>query len=106
MAKKVDITEKLSFEGNPCVIVKGEELEVNSDAPTMLKVMGLMTEDPGVNEMLNAYNLLFSEDSRKQIEKMKPNFNDLITIIQEAVGLITDTGDDRTGERRPVLRSV
>ena len=100
MAKKVDITEKLSFEGNPCLIVKGEELEVNSDAPTMLKVMGLMTEDPGVNEMLNAYNLLFSEDSRKQ------NFNDLITIIQEAVGLITDTGDDRTGERRPVLRSV
>ena len=34
MAKKVDITEKLSFEGNPCLIVKGEELEVNSDAPT------------------------------------------------------------------------
>ena len=43
MAKIVDITEKLSFEGNPRLKIKGRELEVNADAPTMLKVMGLMS---------------------------------------------------------------
>ena len=37
MAKVLDITEKLSFEGNPRLKIKGRELEVNADAPTMLK---------------------------------------------------------------------
>ena len=42
MARKVDITDKLTFEGNPSLLIKDKELEVNSDAPTMLKVMNLM----------------------------------------------------------------
>ena len=46
MARKVDITDKLSFEGNPSLVIKGEVLEVNADAPTMLKVMGLMSQMP------------------------------------------------------------
>ena len=45
MAKRVDITEKLSFDENPCLVIKGKELEVNTDAPTMLKVMGIMSND-------------------------------------------------------------
>ena len=40
MARKVDITDKLTFDGNPFLVIKGKELEVNADAPTMLKVMG------------------------------------------------------------------
>ena len=43
MARKVDITDKLSFEGNPSLVIKGKALEVNADAPTMLKVMGQVT---------------------------------------------------------------
>ena len=34
MARKVDITDKLTFEGNPSLLIKDKELEVNSDAPT------------------------------------------------------------------------
>lgn len=45
MARKVDITDKLSFEENPSLVIKGEVLEVNADALTMLKVMGLMSAD-------------------------------------------------------------
>ena len=52
MAKMIDITEKLTFEGNPSLLIKGKKLEVNADAPTMLKVMGLMgSDDPGVSEI-------------------------------------------------------
>ena len=52
MAKIVDITDKLSFDGNPKLVIKGKELEVNADAPTMLKVMGLLrNDDPGVQEV-------------------------------------------------------
>lgn len=43
MAKKIiDITEKLSFEENPILVIKGKELEVNTDAETVLKLMGII----------------------------------------------------------------
>ena len=45
MAKVVDITEKLSFDENPKIKIKGHEFEVNSDAKTMLEIMGLFSTD-------------------------------------------------------------
>ncbi len=33
MARVADITDKLMFEGNPSLIIKGKKLEVNADAP-------------------------------------------------------------------------
>jgi len=90
MAKVIDITEKLTFEGNPSLIIKGKKLEVNADAPTMLKVMGLMsTDEPGMDEILKAYDMMFPEKSQKEIEKLKLNFNDLVVVIKEGINLIT-----------------
>jgi len=52
MAKIIDITDKLTFDGNPSLKIRGKVLEVNADAPTMLKVMGLMGNgDPGPKEI-------------------------------------------------------
>lgn len=99
MAKVVDITDKLSFEGNPSLAIKGKHLEVNADAPTMLKVMGLMGgAEPGVNEILETYDLMFPEKSKKEIEKLKLGFNDLIVVVQEAVGLVIGE-DEQPGEQ-------
>lgn len=90
MAKMIDITEKLTFEGNPSLMIKGKKLEVNADAPTMLKVMGLMgSDEPGMNEILKAYDMMFPEKSQKEIEKLKLNFNDLVVVIKEGINLIT-----------------
>lgn len=98
MAKIVDITDKLSFDGNPKLVIKGKELEVNADAPTMLKVMGLLRkDDPGVQEVLDAYDMMFQEKTRNEIDKMKLSFRDLMIVVQEAVSLIT--GDVGTGEQ-------
>ena len=98
MAKIVDITDKLSFDGNPKLVIKGKELEVNADAPTMLKVMGLLrNDDPGVQEVLDAYDTMFQEKTRNEIDKMKLSFRDLMIVVQEAVSLIT--GDVGTGEQ-------
>lgn len=98
MAKIVDITDKLSFDGNPKLVIKGKELEVNADAPTMLKVMGLLrNDDPGVQEVLDAYDMMFQEKARNEIDKMKLSFRDLMIVVQEAVSLIT--GDVGTGEQ-------
>lgn len=94
MARKVDITDKLSFEENPSLVIRGKVLEINADAPTMLKVMGLMSaDDPGMDEVLQAYNLMFSEESKKKIEKLKIGFKDLVTVIMESIQLITDEVD-------------
>lgn len=96
MAKVIDITEKLTFEGNPSLMIKGKKLEVNADAPTMLKVMALMSDkDPGVNEILTTYNMMFPEKSKKEIEKLGLNFSDLIVVVQEAVGLITGENNNQ-----------
>lgn len=93
MGKVVDITDKLTFDGNPKLKIKEVELEVNADAPTMLKVMGLMGNgNPGIPEILDTYNLMFPEKSRQEIEKMKLDFQDLVVVIQEGVALISGEG--------------
>lgn len=90
MARVVDITDKLSFDENPTLVVKGKKLEVNADAPTLLKVMSLLgNKEPGIDEILGAYNLIFSEEAKKGIEALKPSFGDMVIIIQEAVSLVT-----------------
>lgn len=98
MAKVRDITEKLNFDGNPSLIIRGEKIEVNADAPTMLKVMGLMSsEGTGGNEIVEAYELIFPENSKNKLEKLQLNFEDLIVVVQEAVQLISGV-EEETGE--------
>ena len=93
MARKVDITVKLTFEENPALIIRGEEIEVNADAPTMLKIMNFMTEDGvGINQINEAYELIFPEKSRQAIEDMRLSVPDWMTVVQEAMSLVT--GED------------
>lgn len=100
MAKIIDITDKLTFDGNPSLKIRGKVLEINADAPTMLKIMGLMRNgDPGPKEVVDMYEMIFPEKSKREIEKLKLNFSDLITAVEAAVGLIIDTDGDSQGEQ-------
>ena len=92
MAKVVDITDKLTFDGNPCLMINGEKLEVNADAPTMMKVINGGTSEENMNEL---YELVFPEKSRKVIDSLKLLVPDWMTVIQEAIKLITG---DITGQ--------
>lgn len=98
MAKIVDITEKLNYEENPIIKVKDKKIEVNTDAATMLKVMGVLSdnENPGSKEILTMYELMFTEKERKKIEQLKLNFKDFSTLVFTAIDLIT--GEDEQGE--------
>lgn len=99
MAKRVDITDKLTFEENPALVIKGEEIPVNADAPTMLRIMNFMTNDGvGIEQINEAYALIFPEKSRKAIDAMHLSVNDWITVVQEAMSLITGE-DSQPGER-------
>lgn len=96
MARTVDITDKLSFDENPALVIKGKRLEVNADAPTMLKIMNLMTADGvEIEQIGEAYELVFPEKSRKEIDKLKLSINDWTTVVMEAMNLIMDDGDSR-----------
>ena len=93
--KKIDITDRLNFEEDNCLIIKGKEIEVNSDAPSMLKVLQFMSEDVGAKEVNEAYETLFPKESREKISKLKLNFSDLITVIKAAVELITGDREEK-----------
>ncbi len=98
MAKIVDITEKLEFEENPRLKVRDTEIEVNADAATMLKVMGVLgdTEEPGAREVTQMYELMFAEEEREKIEQMKLSFKDFTTLVYTAISLIN--GEETQGE--------
>lgn len=95
MSKVIDITDRLTFEGNPKLKIRNEEIEVNADAPSVLKIMGVMNDD---GDSMKAYEILFSEKDRKKIEKMKLSFKDLTKVIEAAMQLATGEDDD-PGER-------
>lgn len=99
MAKIIDITEKLNFEESPILLIQSREIHVNDDAVTMLSVMQLMgAEEPSVKEFVKAYEQLFPESDRKIMEKeLKLKFSALMTVVQEAIQLIS--GEVTQGER-------
>lgn len=97
MAKVVDITEKLSFDSNPKLKIGKKEIEVNADAPSVLKIMGLMDEDgDSMEKLVEACELLFPEESRASLDELKLSFNDFVTVIRLAVEMVT--GEVSQGE--------
>lgn len=99
MSKVLDITDKLSFDENPKLVIKGKELEVNADASTILKIMGITGDGTNVTakDVCDMYELLFNEDARKEIDELKIPFKGFQTLVMEAVNLVT--GGDDQGEQ-------
>lgn len=55
MARTIDITDKLTFDENPKLVIRGEELEINADAATVLKILDIMGDgQPASRIRLNA----------------------------------------------------
>lgn len=99
MAKIVDITDKLNFDENPKLKINGKELEVNADATTVLKIMGVLGDvnEAGPKEIIKMYELIFREKERKEIDKLKLNFKDFQTLVQAAISLVV--GEEEQGEQ-------
>lgn len=94
MAKVVDITEKLSFGQNPKLKIKDKEFEVQSDAKTMLEIMGMFGSGNDTQAALGAYEKLFTEKDRKTIEDMRLPFADLMVIITGAMELVQGSTEE------------
>lgn len=95
--KRVDITEKLKFEEKPVLIVKGEEIEVNNDAMTVLQIMNMAGSGDDPKQLVKALDLLFTQEGIKKINAMKLSFTDLSTVIEAAMDLAIGE-DEEPGE--------
>ena len=101
MARKSDISDKLNFEENPVIVVEGVELEVNSDAETMLRIMGAFGEESEMKAIGKAVNLLFSQEDREKLygirrDGRKLSISDFSSIVEAAINAAM--GDD-SGEK-------
>ena len=97
MAKIIDITDKLSFDEKPKIKIKDKIFEVDDSAVTMLKILPNL-DDVTPAKIYTIFEMLFGEKERKDIEKMKLNFNDFSQVIMSAVELVTGKADDNEGE--------
>lgn len=99
MAKTVNITDKLDFDGNPILVIKDKDIEVDASAETVLKVMGKLSESNSGNPkaIMEMYELIFPEESREKIKEFKLNFNDFTKVVEAGIDAIVGN-DEEQGE--------
>ena len=100
MSRVKDITEKLEFNENPKIKIKGEKIEVNADAASVLKLMGCIKDEKNItpNTIFQMFEILFSKKDRKKIDEMNLSFKDLRVLIETATEMVTDSSEEEVGE--------
>ena len=94
MGRIIDITSKLGFEENPKLKIKGEELEVNADAESALKIMGYTGSGMTPQDIEEAVKTAFTPESYEKLQNMKLNFQDYQKVFEIAVDVITGTEEE------------
>jgi len=97
MARIIDITDKLTFDAKPAIMIAGKKIEINDDAVTVLKLMGKMGDGekdvtPGLLAELS--DMLFTQEGKAIIERMNLNFHDFSILVETAMNLITGGADE------------
>lgn len=102
MSKKINITDKLSFDTNPVIKIKEQEIEIQSGAENMLKIMGLFgsgNDRTEVQASIEAANLLFAEADKEKIRKLNLQMKDYMLVIEEAMNAAMETNGEELGEQ-------
>lgn len=94
MARVVDITEKLSFDENPKMSIKGREFTVNTDASTVIRLLGALKDKDDLEAAVELFDLLFDEEGKKVLEETGLSFKDLQVVIRAAMELALGEDDD------------
>lgn len=99
MSKIIDITDKLSFEKNPKIKIKDVELEIDASAENLLKVMAHVTDNPSVSDVMEMCKLIFTKESKKNLDALKLNFTDYANVVMAAIGLASgNSEEENSGE--------
>lgn len=101
MGKLIDITDKLSFEGNPRLRIRDTELEVNADAATIVKVLALLREGSksSMENVLEAAKLMFTQEEQAKLDALGLSFTDYSTVLTQAMAVAMGN-EGQTGESK------
>ena len=89
------ITDKLDFENNPQIEIKGKKITVNADAKTILKILAVTKGKDDAEATLEAIDLLFSKKDREIIDSFKLSMKDYLTLVSTAVALAMGEDPDK-----------
>ena len=97
MAKIINITDKLSFDKNPVIVIRDTEISVNDDAVTMLTIMDMLGDDESANasNIVKMAELIFTKEGKKKLDALKLNLADYSVVIEAAINLITGEETDQ-----------
>ena len=95
------LTDKLSFNDDPQVEIKGKIITVKSDAETVLKLLDIVQNGGEVAGAVSAVDLLLSEKDRKTLKGLNLKIADYMkfteTIVDLALG--NDPDEDKVREQ-------
>ena len=92
------LTDKLNFEDNPVMEIKGKKIEVKADAETVLALMDVVQQKGEAQTATDALDLLFTEKDKKTIKSLKLNFKDYMKVVNTAVSLALGDDPDKEDE--------
>ena len=98
MGRIIDITSKLGFEENPKLKIKDAELELNTDAESVLKIMGYMNKEGSMTneDVEDVMQIALTPDAYKKLAKMNLNWQDYQTVFEIAMNVITGNKEEDT----------
>ena len=88
------LTDKLKFDDNPQIEIKGKVLTVKSDAMTVLKLMDIVETDGEIAGAVKAADLLFSAKDRKVLDSLGLSMEDFSTVLSTAMQLAVGEDPD------------
>lgn len=87
--RTLDITDKLNFEESPVLTFKGKSFTLDDSAPSVLKVMELVGNNPDMTDMIEAGKIIFGAQYDEMVA-LCGSFNNLTKVIETAMDLVTD----------------
>ena len=95
MSKIIDITDKLAFDEKPRMMVKGKELEINTEAENMIKIMAIASEDVSGTQVVQMCELILTNESKERLKELQLSFKDYMTVVNAAVQIASGSyGED------------
>ena len=88
------LTDKMKFEENPQIEIKGKKITVKAEAETALMLFDLLENEGEMKATLKAADLLFSEKDKKYVESLKLSMSDYALLLRTAMDLCLGNDPD------------
>lgn len=92
------LTDKLKFNENPQIELKGKIITVKAEAETALKLFDLLDSGSEMKATLQAADLLFSKEDKDYIDSLNLSIADYTILLSTAMDLCVGNDPDANKE--------